>query len=165
MFELPTQHSSIVVEIANVHTIIRKKQHHNDADQAISEIESEDQGESTLSSNIEESDLDNQQEVLHLDLTRRDNTIPTTRVPLLKKWSSADNLIARISLPTLRHPAGAFAPPLLKRQNSTINILRESDVVPAQVLPLPKTGGNQIFLNQRPAEITRFHNTKRRLGR
>jgi hypothetical protein len=32
---------------------------------------------------------------------------------------------------------------LLKCQKSTINILRESDVVPAQALPLLKTGGVQ----------------------
>jgi len=35
-----------------------------------------------------------------------------------------------------------MAPPLLKRQKSTINILRESEIVPAQVLPLPKAGGD-----------------------
>jgi hypothetical protein len=34
------------------------------------------------------------------------------------------------------------APPLLKRQKSTVNILRESDIVPAQALPLPKAGGD-----------------------
>jgi len=35
-----------------------------------------------------------------------------------------------------------MAPPLLKRQKSTINILRKSDTVPAQVLPLSKAGGD-----------------------
>jgi len=35
-----------------------------------------------------------------------------------------------------------MAPPLLKCQKSTINILRESDIVPALALPLPKAGGD-----------------------
>jgi len=35
-----------------------------------------------------------------------------------------------------------MTPPLLKRQKSTINILHESDIVPAQALPLPKAGGD-----------------------
>ena len=92
---------------------------------------------------MEEDDLDNQPENLHLDQARRDKTIRTTRVPLPKTRSRADTVIARTSLPNLRHPAGAIAPPLLKHQKSTINILRESDVLPAQALPLPKTGGDQ----------------------
>jgi len=41
-------------------------------------------GESTLSSDIEEDNLDNQQDVLHLDQPRRDKIIQTTRVPLRK---------------------------------------------------------------------------------
>ena len=49
---------------------------------------------------------------------------------------------ARPNVRTLNdHPCDA--PPLLKCQKSTINILRESDVLPAQALPLPKTGGDQ----------------------
>jgi hypothetical protein len=36
-----------------------------------------------------------------------------------------------------------MAPPLLKRQKSTINILLESDIVPTQALPLPNDGGDQ----------------------
>jgi len=60
MFELPTQTWSIVLEIANVQTIILMKQDDNDTDWEISENESEDLGESTLSSDIEEDDLDNQ---------------------------------------------------------------------------------------------------------
>jgi hypothetical protein len=144
MFELPTQPSSIVFEIANVRAIIRKKQDDNHNNREISKNESEDPGESTLSSDIKVDDLDNQQqEVLHLDQARRDKTLRTTRVPPPKKRSRADTVIARTSLPNLRHPAGAIAPPLLKRQKSTINILRESDVVPTQALPLLKTGGDQ----------------------
>jgi len=64
----------------------------------------------------------------------------TTRVPLPKKRSRADTVIARPPLPNLRHPVAAIAPPLLKRQKSAINISRGSDVV--QALPLPKAGGD-----------------------
>jgi len=67
----------------------------------------------------------------------------TTRVPLPKKRNRADTVIARTSLPNERHPAGAMAPRLLKRQKSTINILRESDIEPAQALPLPMDVGDQ----------------------
>jgi hypothetical protein len=141
MFEL--QPSCIVLEIANVRAIIHMKQDDDDTDrEEISDDESEVLGESTLSSDIEEDDLDNQQEVLHLDQARRDKIIRTTRVPQPKKRNRADTVIARTSLPNLRHPAGAMAPPLLKRQKSTVNILRESEIVPAQALPLPKAGGD-----------------------
>jgi len=75
MFELPTQPSSIVLEIANVRAIILMKQDDNDTDREISKKESEDHGESTLSSDIEEDDLDNQQEVLHQDQACLDKTI------------------------------------------------------------------------------------------
>jgi hypothetical protein len=62
-------------------------------------------------------------------------------VPPPKKQSRADTVIARTPLPNLRHPTGAIAPPLLKRQKSVINISCESDVVHA--LPLPKASGDQ----------------------
>jgi len=148
MFELPTQPSSLVLEIANVRAIILMKQDDNDTDREISKKESEVLGESTLSSDIKEDNLDNQHEVLHLDQARRDKPIRTTRVPPPKKWSRADTVIARTSLPNLRHPAGAMAPPLLKRQKSTINISRESDIVHA--LPLLKAGGDHNMPQQRP---------------
>jgi len=148
MFELPTQPSSIVLEIANVRAIIRMKQDDNDTDREISENESGDLGESTLSSDIEEDDLDNQQEVLHQDQACCDMTMQTTRVPPPKQRSRADTVIARTSLPNLRHPAGAMAPPLLKCQKSTVNISRESDIV--QALPLPKAGGDHNMPQQKP---------------
>src|SRR5882757_5550138 len=148
MFELPTQPSSIVLEIANVRAMILMKQDDNDTDREISENESEDLGESTLSSGIEGDDLDNQLEVLHLDQVHRDKTIRTTRVPPPKKRSRADTVIARTSLRNLRHPAGAMVPPLLKRQKSTINISRESYIV--QALPLPKAGGDLNVPQQNP---------------
>jgi len=75
MFELPTQLSSIVLEIANVRAIIRMNQEDDDTNQEISNDGSEGAGESTLSSNIEEDDLDIRQQVLHLDQARRHKTI------------------------------------------------------------------------------------------
>jgi hypothetical protein len=148
MFELPTQPSCIVFDIANVRAIILMKPDNNDMDWEISESESEDLRESTLSSDIEEDDLDNQQEVLHLDQACSDKTIRTTRVPPRKERSRADTVIARTSLPNLRHPTGAMPPPLLKREKSTINISRESDIV--QALPLPKAGGDHNMPQQTP---------------
>jgi len=124
------------------------KQDDNCPDREISENQSEDLRKSTLSSDIEEDDSDNQQEVLHLDQAHHDKTIRTTRVPPPKKRSRADTVITRTSLPTLRHPAGAKAPPLLKHQKSTINISRESDIV--QALPLPKAGGDHDMPQQKP---------------
>jgi hypothetical protein len=41
-----------------------------------------------------------------------------------------------------------MVPPLLKRQKSTINISRESDIV--QALPLPKAGGDHNMPQQKP---------------
>jgi len=149
MFELLTQPSSIVLEIANVRAIILMTQDDNDTDRQISENERRDLGESTLSSDIEEDDLDNQQEVLHLDQARHDTTIRTTRVPPPEKRSDADTVIAYTSLPNLRHPAGAIAPPLRKRQKSAINISHKSDIV--QALPLPKAGGDQNVPQQKPS--------------
>ena len=149
MFELPTHHSSIVLEISNVRVIIVMKRDDNETDREISNNESHDLGESTLSSDIEEDNLDNQQEVLHRDQACHDKTIRTTRVPPRKECSRAYTVIACTPLPNLRHPAGAIPPPLLKRQKSTINISRKSDIV--QALLLPKAGGDQNGPQQKPS--------------
>jgi hypothetical protein len=124
MFEHPTQPSSIVLEIANIRARILMKQDDDDVDQEISNDESEDLGDSTMSSDIKEDDLDIRQEVLRLDQAHRDKTIRTTRVPLPKKPSRADTVIARAPLRNRRHPARAIAPRLLKCQMSVINISR-----------------------------------------
>jgi len=42
-----------------------------------------------------------------------------------------------------------MAPPLPKRQKSTIHISRESDIVPTQALPLPKAGGDHSVPQQK----------------
>jgi len=115
-------------------------------DQEISDDDSEDTGESTLSSNIQEDDLDHQQEVLHLSQGRWDKSLHTTRVPLPKKQSRADTVIARPPLPNSRNLPAAMAPPLLKRQESSLlNKLSESDGAPsARALVLPnKSSGDQ----------------------
>jgi len=96
-----------------------------------------------LSSDIKDDDLDNQQELLQLDQGCRDKTIRTTKVPLPTKLNRTDTVIACTSLPNLRHPSGAIVPPLLKRKNSTVNKLRQSEIVPAQALPHPKAGGDK----------------------
>ena len=59
------------------------------------------------------------------------------------KRSRADTVIAGNRLPNARYPVRARAPPFIKHQKSTINILRETDVIPAQALPLPQAGGDQ----------------------
>jgi len=141
MFE--HQPSCIVLEIADIRAIFQMNKDHDDNDpEEISNDDSEDTGGSTMLSDIEEDNLDNQQEVLNLDQVRRDKIIRTTRVPLPMKQNCADTVITRTSLPNLRHPAESMAPPLLKRQKSTLNILHKSDIVPTQALLLPNIGGD-----------------------
>jgi hypothetical protein len=124
------------------------KQDDDNTHREISEIECDDLGESTLPSDIEEDDLDNYQDVLHLDQARRDKTISTTRVLPPKQWSHADTVTPRTSHLNLLHPAGAMVPLLLKRQKSTINISHDSDII--QALTLPTAGGDQIVPQQTP---------------
>jgi hypothetical protein len=57
MFEHQTQPSSIVLKIANVWAIILMKQDDDDIDREISNDESEDPGESTLSCEIDKDDF------------------------------------------------------------------------------------------------------------
>jgi len=114
--------------------------------QEIGEDDSEDTGESTLSSDIEEDHLDHQPEVLHLGQARRDKSLGTTRVPLPKKRSCADTVIARPPLPNSRNLPAAMAPPLLKRKMSALlNKSSEADHAPfARALVLPnKSSGDQ----------------------
>jgi len=118
----------------------------DETDQEIGADDSEDTGESTLSSDIEEDDLDHQLEVLHLGQARRDKSLHTTRVPLPKKRSRADTVIARPPLPNSRNLPAAMARPLLKRQKSALlNNSSESDHAPsARALVLPnKSSGDQ----------------------
>ena len=91
----------IALEIANVRAVILIKQDEDDTDCEISNDESEDPGESTLSSDIEEDDLDSQRKVLHLDQARRHEAIRSTRVPHPMKPSRADTVIVCTPLPNL----------------------------------------------------------------
>jgi len=117
----------------------------DDTDLEIGDDESEDPGKSTLSSDIEEDNQDHQQEVLLQGQARRDMSLQSTSVPLPKKRSCANTVIARPPLPNSWNPAGAMAPPLLKRQKSTLlNKLSKSDGAPStQALPLRKSSGDQ----------------------
>jgi hypothetical protein len=142
MFEHPTQPSSILLEIANVWAKRLMKLDDDDTNQEISNDESEHPGQSTVSSNIEEDDLDIWQQVVHLDQARSDKIKQTTSVSLPKKRSSTDTIIARAPLPNLRHPARAIAPVSLNRPKSVINISCKTDIV--QVPQLPKASGDQI---------------------
>jgi hypothetical protein len=152
MFQLPTQLSSIVFEIANARAIILINQYDHDPDREISNDKSEYPGKSTLSSNIEEDDVDIGQEVLHPEQAHRDKAMRATSVLQSKKCSRVDTVIARPPLPNLRHSVAAIAPPSLKRQKSAINILRGSDIVQVfllskacgdHIVPQPKAGGNR----------------------
>jgi len=84
MVELPTQPSSMGSEIGIVRAIIPMLQDNDNSDWEISENETKDPGESTLSSDMKEDNLDKQQEVLHPNQTRHDQTIRNTRVPTQK---------------------------------------------------------------------------------
>ena len=120
----------------------------DETDQAIGDDDSEDTGESTLSSNIEEDNLDHQQEVLHLGEARQDKSLCTTRVPLPKERSCANTVIARPPLPNSRNLPAAMTPPLLTCQKlSLLNKLSESDCAPsarAPVLPNKSSGYQNI---------------------
>jgi len=119
---------------------------HDETDQELSDDDSEDTGESTLSSDIDEDDLDHQQDVVHLGQASQNKSLCTTSVPLPKKQSRADTVIARPPLPNSRNLPAAMAPPLLKRKRSSLlNKLSESDRAPsARALVLPnKSSGDQ----------------------
>jgi len=140
MFELPTQLLGMLLEIANVWTIVPMRQDDDDTDRDISNDDMDDPGESTLPSEIEEDDLDNLQEVVHLHQARHDKTLQNIRVSLPTTRSCADTVIAHTRLPNLRHPVRAQSPALPKCQESTMNISCKSDIV--QALPLGNASGD-----------------------
>jgi hypothetical protein len=74
-----------VSEIANVRAINLLKKDDDDTDQEIRENKSEDHGWCTLSFEIKEDDLDNQQELLHVDQVHHNKAIRTTWDPLPNK--------------------------------------------------------------------------------
>jgi len=104
----------------------------DNTDEELSDDESEDPGDSTLLSDIEQDDFDHQRDVLLLGQASRDRSLWTTKVPLPKKQSRADTVIACPLLPNSRNPAWVMAPPLLKHQKtSLLNKLSESDCSPS----------------------------------
>jgi hypothetical protein len=111
----------------------------DETDLEISDDDIEPTGVSTLSSNMEEDHFDHQQKVPHLGQVRRDKSLHIRRVPLPKKWSHADTVIACTPLPNSRNLPATMAAPLLKRQKSSLlNTLSESDRAPsARALVFP----------------------------
>jgi len=118
----------------------------DETDQEIDDADSEDTGESTLSSDSEENHLVHRHEVLHSGQACQGKSLRTTMVPLPKKWSHANTVIAHPPLPNSRNLPAAMAPPLLKcPKSSLLNKLSESDRAPsARALVLPnKSSGDQ----------------------
>jgi hypothetical protein len=73
--------------------------HVDDTDQELGDKQIEDHGDFTLSSNLEEDHLEDQQVVHLLGQACRDKSLQTTRVSLPKKQSRADTVIAHPPLP------------------------------------------------------------------
>jgi hypothetical protein len=101
MFELPITLLSMVLEFATAWTVLLMKKNDDDTDPELSHDTNDDLGSSALSCDIKENNVDNQQQVLHLDQACSDITIRTTRVPLPKKRSCAETVIARTPLSNL----------------------------------------------------------------
>jgi hypothetical protein len=83
-----------VLEIAKVWAISLLKPEDDNTDQEISNDESQDPAESTLSSDIEQDVMGIWQEILHLELAHREKTIQSTMVPLPTTRSRANTIIA-----------------------------------------------------------------------
>jgi len=118
---------------------ISLKNQDDESDQEIGNDDREDTWKFTLSSDIEDDNLDYQQKVLDLGQVRQDKLLRTTRVPLPKKRSYADTVISRPLLPNSRNLPAPMTPPLLKLHKLfLLNKLSESDCAPsAQALVLP----------------------------
>jgi hypothetical protein len=82
----------------------------------IGDDDSEDTGDSTMSSDIDEENLDNQEDVLHLGQACRGMSFCTTRVQLPKERSHTDIIIARPLLPNSRYLPATMALPQLKHK-------------------------------------------------
>jgi len=105
--------------MANVNSMISMGLNDDDTYCEVRHDETEEPGESTLSSDIEVDNLDNQQQVLYLYPVPHYETLWTTRVPLLKTQRHAATMIARTPLADLRHPPRAIALPLIKLQRQS----------------------------------------------
>jgi len=125
----------------------------DDTDQEISDEENEDYGVSTLHSNIKDNHFDQQHEDLLPGQACRDKSLGTPKVPLPKKRTCADTVIACLLLPNSPISAVSIAPRLLNNQQSTfLNKRSESDHVPSsQALPLRKSGGDHNVPQPKPS--------------
>jgi len=127
-------------------SLVSLMNHDDETDQEIGDDDSEDTGQSTLSSDIDEDDLHHHQKVLHLGQACWDKSLRTTRVPLPKKRSCADTVIAHPPLANSRNLPAAMVPPQLKREKSSLlNKSSGSVCAPsARALVLPnKCSGDQ----------------------
>ena len=143
------------MEIANIHTMILMKQNDDNTDREISENESEDPGESTLSSDIKQDDFG------------QPAGGPISRPGALRY----NNMNNKGSSTKGTEPCGhchchhftcksatfgwGHRTTIAQVAKSTIDILCESDVVPAQAIPLLKAGGAQRVPQP---EASRDHN-------
>jgi hypothetical protein len=158
MFEL--QASCIVLEIANVRAIIHRKQDDDDTDrEEISDNDSEDRGESTMSFDIKENDLDNQLEVIHPDQAHHDMIIPTRNVPLKKHGT-----VPILSLPTFHFQICDIQPEPwhhhCSNATSQLTYYANLTLYPLTRFRFPRLVETIAFLKQRPVQITMFLNTK-----
>jgi len=114
-------------------------------DYKISQDESENNRESTLSSEIKEDNLNHQQEVQLWGQASRDDSLQPTGVPLPKQQSRADNVIAHPPVPNSRKPPRSMALQQLQCQKSALlDRLSQSDSAPyAQALAPPKSSGDK----------------------
>jgi len=120
----------------------------DETNQEIGDDDSEGTRESTSSSHIKEVNFHHQQEVLQLGQAHWDKSLRTTRVPLPKKLSHADTVIAHPLVPNSGNLSAAMVPPMLKRQKSSLlNKFSESDhasSVRALVLPIKSSRDQNI---------------------
>jgi len=122
----------------------------DDTNPQIADDDSENTGEYTFLSDINEDHLDHQQEVLHLGLMRQEKSLRTTRVPLPQKRGHADTVIACPLHPNCQNLPVAMAPPLLKCQKSSlVNKLFNSDHAPsAWALVHPNMSSGNVNIQQ-----------------
>ena len=137
---------------------------HDETDQEIGDDDSEDTGESTLSSDIEGDDLDYQQDVLHLGQPHQNKSFCTERVPLPK-----NRAVPILALHTLCFEIAEIY--LLQWHHHCSNTKSHPSSTNYPSLTMYDSPGHwyfptslaetRIFHNPRPVVIKMFPNTKR----
>jgi len=142
----------------------------DDTNPEIVDDDSKDPGESTLSSVIEEDELDHHQVVLLLGRARQDMLLSVTWVPQPKKRSCTDTVIAHPPLPNSQIPEIQLGQwhhhcSSAKIQPSSTNY--QSLIVhhPPRRCRYARPVETRMFHNPRPVEIRMFPNTTRLLKR